>query len=52
MKEDEINMFIIKYAQRQLKGKRKGEAKERGRGGEGESTIILLEGQLSSSIPA
>lgn len=32
-----------------LLGKRKGEG--RGKGGEGESRIIVLEGQLSPSIP-
>jgi len=45
VKEDEINVFTIKYAQPQLKGRRRGEAG--GRGGDGESRIIVLEGQLS-----
>lgn len=38
-KEDDCNMFIIKCARPQLKGKRKGEAKGRG---EGESGIIVF----------
>ncbi len=37
VKEDDVNMFIIKCAQPQLRGKRKGEERGRGRGGEGES---------------
>lgn len=38
-KEDEVNMFIIKCAQPQLKGTRKGEARARGKG---ESRIIVF----------
>ena len=42
VKEDEVNMW---------KCVRKWEARGRGKAGEGESRIIVLEGQLPPSVP-